>query len=151
MRYLIVFIYFVSVLHVTGCSSGQDQKNESDKNTKTEIAERVRPAAKDGTTAAYFVFQNTLNIADTIISVESPVAGLTQIHETYETENGMMGMREQRQVIVGPGERIFFEQGRLHVMLMQLNKSLSAGDSVSVILRFARAGTTEFRLPVQSQ
>ncbi len=128
-------------------------KQESDGKKMNEgsdiLRERVRPAASGGTSAAYFVYANTLTKADTLISVEADVADMVQVHESYETEGGMMGMREQKKVIIQPGEEIRFRQGGLHVMLMGLNQELQTGDSVAVLLKFAGAGEVTKKLSVQ--
>ena len=75
-------------------------------------------------------------------------AAMAQVHESYETEDGMMGMREQKEVIVQPGEELRFRQGGLHIMLMNTNRELALGDSVQLGLNFSNAGVVEKKLPV---
>jgi copper(I)-binding protein len=116
----------------------------------SRIEQRIRPVAAGGTSAAYFSFTNTFGEPDTIIGVKSNIAALTQIHETYETEDGMMGMRERLNIPVQPEETIVFEQGGLHVMLMQLDHDLKTGDSVSVLLQLSKAGEVEINLQVKN-
>lgn len=128
-------------------SCGSD--NEGVKDEAQNYEERVRPAASGGTSAAYFTYENSLNTADTLLSVKSDIAVLTQVHESYETEEGMMGMREQNEVGISPGEVLVFKQGGLHVMLMRLKKDLLEGDSVRIELEFAKAGLVTKILPVK--
>lgn len=136
------------VILASACTN--KKANESQMQPGQEaVEERVRPAASGGTSAAYFSYTNSLNKADTIIAVQADFAGIAQIHESYETEDGMMGMREQKELIVQPGEEIQFKQGGLHVMLMQLNRELAAGDSVTISLRFSQAGEVSKKLRVQ--
>ncbi|MEX0723483.1 MAG: copper chaperone PCu(A)C [Gracilimonas sp.] len=142
-------VTFLAVLGVMiSCESEQRNVEGKTEGTGEEIENRVRPASSGGTSAAYFSYINSLDNADTLIAVNSEIAGLTQVHEAYETEDGMMGMREQKQVIVASGEEIIFEQGGLHIMLMRLEQDLKEGDSVRVDLEFARAGMVSKMLPV---
>jgi copper(I)-binding protein len=60
----------------------------------------------------------------------------------------MMGMREQKEIPISPGEELQFKPGGLHVMLMNLKRDLQVGDSVEVTVNFAQAGQTRIKLPV---
>lgn len=143
MRYLGYF-FIVAMLSVLISCGAENGKAADD-----SVQERVRPAASGGTSAAYFSYSNVLEEPDTLISVNSAVANLTQIHESYETQEGMMGMREQEELIVPSGESLVFKQGGVHVMLMGLDEDLSAGDSVTIELEFKLAGKVSRTLPVQ--
>ncbi|MCH2450578.1 MAG: copper chaperone PCu(A)C [Gracilimonas sp.] len=144
MRYLAYFLTVLVPLVMISCGAEKEQVTEEE-----VVEERVRPAASGGTSAAYFSYSNTFDKPDTLISVNSAVARLTQIHESYETEDGMTGMRERREVIIPAGENVVFKQGGLHVMMMDLRKDLSAGDSVGVELELKLAGRVSRLLPVQ--
>lgn len=140
MKYLIS-VFVLTALMVTSSCNSENRKDElNSEGTTKKTEERVRPAAAGGTGAAYFTYTNTLSVADTIVSVSSPQAGIVQLHESYETEDGLMGMREQKNVIIQPKESITFQQGGLHIMLMQLNEDLTKGDSVMVEIKFEQAG-----------
>ncbi|MDR9419788.1 copper chaperone PCu(A)C [Gracilimonas sp.] len=144
------FILICSLLLITISCKTDDTANQETINSEEMNEERVRPAGEGGTSAAYFRYANTLSIPDTLLSVESPVAGMAQIHESYETDDGMMGMRPGGQVILMPEESITFQQGGLHIMLMSLQKDLAEGDSVRIELEFSQAGSLVKMLPVQS-
>jgi copper(I)-binding protein len=144
MRYLAYFLTVLVPLVMISCGAEKEQVTEEE-----VVEERVRPAASGGTSAAYFSYSNTFDKPDTLISVNSAVARLTQIHESYETEDGMTGMRERREVIIPAGENVVFKQGGLHVMMMDLREDLSAGDSVGVELELKLAGRVSRLLPVQ--
>ena len=75
---------------------------------------------------------------------------MTQIHESYTTEDGLAGMREKKEIVVHSDETLVLKQGGLHVMLMNLKKDLSENDSVEVALEFTKAGTVKLKLPVQN-
>ncbi|MFP8490069.1 copper chaperone PCu(A)C [Gracilimonas sp. Q87] len=148
MRNLLIGLLALGIL-VSACSTEKKQETEAGV-IEEPVEQRVRPAASGGTSAAYFTYTNKLNEPDTLLGVSSAVAALTQIHETYETEDGMMGMREKKNLSVQPKDTMVFKQGGLHVMLIQLDKNLSTGDSVSVILQLSKAGEIEIKLPVKN-
>jgi|AntRauTorckE6833_2_1112554.scaffolds.fasta_scaffold00407_17 copper(I)-binding protein len=143
----LIFLAVITV--VISCEAEQKSAESESDVTIEDMGNWVRPASSGGTSAAYFRYTNSLDNADTLKAVNSEVAGLTQVHEAYETEEGMMGMREQKEVIVASGEEIFFKQGGLHIMLMSLGRDLKEGDSVRVDLEFARAGKVSKVLAVK--
>jgi copper(I)-binding protein len=108
----------------------------------------VRPAAIGGNSAAYLTYTNEQEVADTLLSVQADFAGMSQVHESYKTEDGMMGMKERSLLIVEPDSALQFKQGGLHIMLMNLKEKLVPGDSVTVILHFSQAGDKTQKLPV---
>lgn len=142
MRILGIF-FLLGILMITSCAE------ESQPGAENEVVERVRPAAQGGTTAAYFMHENTSSKSDTLVFIRAEIAEITQVHETYETEDGMMGMREQEQVVVSSGENIEFRQGGLHVMLISLKNELVDGDSVTIDMKWSNAGLVQKKLPVQ--
>lgn len=148
MKKLLVVLLLIG-FSFSACNTENKQGNKAVPN-ETVAEQRVRPAANGGTSAAYFSYTNTLAEPDTILGVSSSVSAMTQVHESYETEDGMMGMREKTNLSVQPGETVLFEQGGLHIMLMQLGKELSEGDSVSVIMQLAKAGEVEIKLQVKN-
>lgn len=149
MKYLIFISFLTGLAAATSCNS-ENKKNEvHSKDFSPDIEVYARPAAAGGTSAAYFVYKNSLSVPDTIVSVGSPQAGMTELHESYETEGGLMGMREHKNVVIGPGESIMFQQGGLHIMLMQLNENLTTGDSILVKIEFKQAGIISTMIPVK--
>ncbi|MEP1152366.1 MAG: copper chaperone PCu(A)C [Balneola sp.] len=128
---------------------GESPKKDSNTLLETqEVTNWARPGAQSQMSGAYLVYKNTLNIADTLVSVNSNVAKMTQIHESYTTEDGLAGMREMKQVIIESQEELTLERGGLHIMLMNLKSDLSTGDSIYVQLTFTQAGEVNLSLPV---
>lgn len=142
-------VIIIGFMIFSACQRQQSNELQNFNKDSEEIQERVRPAASGGTTAAYFQYANPLNVADTLRSVSASFAGMSQVHESYETDDGMMGMREQKNVIILPGDTLTFKQGGLHIMLMKLSRELTAGDSVTIDMKLARAGMISKRLPVK--
>ncbi|MEQ8525203.1 MAG: copper chaperone PCu(A)C [Gracilimonas sp.] len=134
---------------LSACTTKKTDAEMNQNGNQVRVDERVRPAASGGTSAAYFAYTNLLSTTDTLRSLNSDVAKMTQVHESYKTEDGMMGMREKKDIVLQPGEEIQFKQGGLHIMLMGIEKDLNSEDSVTVRLNFAEAGEFTKRLPVK--
>lgn len=141
-------ILILGFVLLSGCNSESSESQKADVSNEKDLIEWVRPAPSGGTSAAYFIHKNELNEPDTLLSVSSSISGVSQVHESFETEDGMMGMREREQLIIQPGDSIRFEQGGIHVMLMSLNQDLVVGDSVEVQLELAKAGSIIKTIPV---
>ncbi|MEP2447909.1 MAG: copper chaperone PCu(A)C [Balneola sp.] len=147
MKTSIVLLF--TILLFSGCGD-KPKKNPPQKSEPDKIQNWARPGVQGQMSGAYFVYTNPLNIADTLISVYSPQAMMTQIHESYTTEDGLAGMREKKEIVVHSDETLVLKQGGLHVMLMNLKKDLSENDSVEVALEFTKAGTVKLKLPVKN-
>ncbi len=88
---------------------------------------RATPGAAT-TGAAYFRIESPMD--DRLIGLASPVAGKAELH-THIEENGVMQMREVEGGLAVPAhqEVELKPGGSLHVMLIDLNQKLKAGDS----------------------
>jgi len=82
-----------------------------------------------------------------LISASSPVAGEVQLHE-MSMEGNIMKMRQVKDIAVPAGGSVELKPGGLHLMFMNIKAPLSAGETVSVKLKFAKAGEVEVRMPV---
>tara|TARA_R110002050_G_scaffold137411_4_gene260997 strand:- start:2475 stop:2927 length:453 start_codon:yes stop_codon:yes gene_type:complete len=132
------------------CTNNKTEEAPEVITQKETVSDWARPAAKGTMSGAYLRYTNTLNTTDTLLSVSSDVAMMTQVHESYTTEDGLAGMREKKDASVAPGEELVLERGGLHVMLMRLNQDLVEGDSVKVTLTFKEAGRIDFNVPILS-
>jgi periplasmic copper chaperone A len=103
-------------------------------------------SAKTG--AAYFTIESPID--DRLIGLATPVAGKAELH-THSEENGMMRMHAvegglaiaaDRKVELKPG-------GLLHVMLIDLNRKLQAGDRFPLVLTFEKAGPRDVMVKVE--
>jgi copper(I)-binding protein len=111
----------------------------------------ARPGRMNGVSAIYMNVLNGSSETDTLISLSSEVAELVELHETYELDNDMMGMREAEDPIFPGRAVVSMQPGGLHVMLIQLNHVLNEGDEIELSLIFAKAGEISVTAPVQSQ
>ncbi len=145
---------FLAFLFVISCNSEQNQIGTTeyvlpDDGIVIEGA-WARPGRENGVSAVYLNVLNGSSETDTLIALSSPIAGLTELHETFDRGDGMMGMREAEEPFF-PGRSVTgMEPGGLHIMLMQLKNALLEGDEVVVNLRFANAGEISVTAPVRS-
>lgn len=99
----------------------------------------IRPGAEKMTTALYFTVENNGSETDTLYAVETDIAKMVEIHETY-SNGDVMGMKEIGKIIIKPGSLIKLEPGGMHIMVMRLKKDINNGDEIKFILHFRRAG-----------
>ena len=143
-----ILILTFLIFSLLSCTS---QKKEVPASANVPSSEGwARPAAQGGMSAAYFIYTNPLNMADTLSSLSSNVSMMTQFHESYMTDDGLAGMREMKNHVVESNEQLVLEPGGLHVMLMRLKNDLAEGDSVTIALSFAQAGEVVIIVPVKA-
>jgi len=96
----------------------------------------------------FLTIENTGSEPDTLVSVTSTVAKDAQIHE-MAMQGDIMKMRHMPDGLVIPaGETVTLSPGGFHLMFMGLNQRFVEGQSISVTLNFAKAGSVDVELPV---
>ncbi|MDZ7720111.1 MAG: copper chaperone PCu(A)C [Balneolaceae bacterium] len=145
------------LISILSCTSEQRQQSTEDikqyelPSDGIEVAGAwARPGREAGVSAIYMNILNGSAQADTLTSISSPVAGMAEVHETYEQEEGMMGMRPAETVVLPARGSLSLKPGGLHVMLMQLNRELKEGDSIDFTIEFANGAEMTLSAPVQS-
>ncbi|MBX3662381.1 MAG: copper chaperone PCu(A)C [Burkholderiales bacterium] len=73
-----------------------------------------------------------------LVAASSPVAGVAEVHN-MRMENGVMRMFPVAGIDIPAGRSVKLASGGYHVMLMQLQKPLNAGDKVPLSLTFELA------------
>lgn len=140
------------VLVMAGCSGETQESAESFEISGEGIQIEgawARPASEGRMSAAYFLITNFEDQNDNLISVQSDVAQLVEIHESYELDNGMMGMREVPELEIPSQSTIRLEQGGLHIMLIQVTRTLADGDTFELTLNFANHGEQIVEIPIR--
>jgi hypothetical protein len=105
----------------------------------------IRPGAEKMVTALYFTLENNGSEADTLYAVETDIAKMVQIHETY-SNGDVMGMREIGKIIIEPGSSVKLEPGGMHIMVMRLKRDIKKGDEIEFKLHFKNAGSILIRV-----
>ena len=107
----------------------------------------VRPADSAAMSAAYFVLHSGSDSL-MVVDASSPVARAAEVHESMQHE-GMMHMQPRPTLAVAPGDSLVFAPGGLHVMLIDLLRPLSEGDSVTLVLRTSSGDSLVVTAPVR--
>jgi copper(I)-binding protein len=84
-----------------------------------------------------------------LIAVSSDSAERVEIH-AHRHNNGMMRMEKIDSVSLPAGSDFVFMPGDHHLMLINLNRSLTAGDTVRLKLEFNHAEPLIIDAPVQN-
>jgi copper(I)-binding protein len=85
--------------------------------------------------------------ADKLISASSSVSKSMELH-TMSMENNVMKMREVKAIELPAKSTVELKPGGLHLMFIDLNKQLKAGDIIPIKLKFEKAGEVEVKFQV---
>jgi len=106
----------------------------------------MAPNAKTG--GGFVTITNIGKRDDRLISAQSPVAGIVQLHK-MSMQDDVMVMREQKDGIPIPaGKTVMLKPGGLHIMFMQVLTPFVENDIVPVTLQFEQAGDVQILLEV---
>ena len=101
------------------------------------------------TAAAFMTIENTGADADQLVAAESPVAGITEIHENrIDPEDGTMMMRKIEALDLAPGRPVALEPQGHHIMFIDLQESLGMGQQFDLTLMFASGKTVKTKVDV---
>ncbi|HEY4201252.1 MAG TPA: copper chaperone PCu(A)C [Devosiaceae bacterium] len=98
----------------------------------------------------YFTIVNKGAEDDTLVSVTTPAAGTSQLHEMSMQGDVMKMAALPDGIPVPAGQTVTLKPDGLHIMFMQLTQAFVEGTNVPVTLTFAKAGTVTVNLAVGS-
>lgn len=98
--------------------------------------------------AGYLVIDNHNSKARTLIGAISRSFGKVEVHRT-DVKDGMARMVPQPRLDIAPHGQVRLEPGGYHLMLLNPQKALKAGDSVIITLEFADGDTATVDAPVK--
>jgi len=98
--------------------------------------------------AAFMKVENHSSINTAIVSVESDVARVSELHEMAEAD-GMMTMRKVQRIALPAHGVASLEPGGYHVMLIDLKRKLKVGDQVRIKLVFQDGSEKSVVAPVR--
>lgn len=87
------------------------------------------------TAAIYLTIKNNSDKAIVLSDVKTPVAKHTMLHESLEVD-GVAKMQHVEQLKIAAGQKVEFVPGGYHIMLMGMDKNLTA-EPFNVTLKFA--------------
>ena len=85
-----------------------------------------------------------------LVAASSPVAGSVEIH-SMRLENGVMEMRQLESLELPAMQTVKLEPGGLHIMLLDLKKSLKPGDKVPLRLTLQRVDRSKMVVEIQAE
>lgn len=98
--------------------------------------------------AAYMVLKNTGTKEESLTAAESPVAKKVELH-THLMQDGMMKMREIKEIEIPAGKEVTLQPGGLHIMLIGLTHQLVPGEEVPLTLIFEDGEHQTIKMPVR--
>jgi copper(I)-binding protein len=99
----------------------------------------TRPAATGSNGAVYLTIENGTAQDDALLSAQAEIASATELHLS-QMEGDKMSMHRQEQVALPAGQVVTFAPGGLHIMLVDLTRDLTNGETFDVKLKFERTG-----------
>lgn len=108
----------------------------------------ARAADSGAMTAVYFTLANDAAVADTLVSVSSADAALTEMHISTQRD-GMMHMSPVTALPVPATDSVSFRPLGAHIMLTGVVRPLAEGDSVTVTLSFVSGASSTVRADVR--
>jgi len=100
----------------------------------------IREAPPGATVAALYLEINNNDGEDQILSINTPVSELAEFHNTQVTPDGTGKMVKLENLSIQSGEQLKFSPGGKHIMLINLNKVLKAGEVYEVTIDFKNSG-----------
>jgi copper(I)-binding protein len=101
-----------------------------------------------GNGAAYVTISNRGSEPEALLSATADLADGVELHHTT-TRDGVMRMEPLARFDVPPGTTLEMKPGSYHLMLLGLKHDLKPGDTVTLTLRFAKAGQISLQAPVR--
>ena len=140
---------FVAVFAMSACSSGEETPAIALSEPVVRAVDPMSPVNAETGKAMTGSFMTLTNSSDedvTLVGGSSSVAGIIEIHEVID---GSMVPMSDGLVIPANGD-VKLRMGGYHVMLMELNSELKAGDEVAVTLKFSDGSTADYTAPVKT-
>jgi hypothetical protein len=110
-------------------------------------AREVPPGAP--ASASFMELHNPTDHDIVITNAQSAAADIVELH-THSNDNGVMRMRQIPQIVVPAHGQTMLQPGGLHIMLIEPQESLSAGQQIEVQLQFSDGSHKTVTMPVKS-
>jgi copper(I)-binding protein/predicted peroxiredoxin len=103
-----------------------------------------------GSGIVYMVIHNNGSTADKLVAAKSDVSEVAELHDHAMDDNGVMRMRPvpEGYIEIPANGSVELKSGGLHVMLINLNEALKAGEMFPLTLKFEEFGEVVINVPV---
>jgi copper(I)-binding protein len=132
LAFLLVLIIAVTMMVACGANTSSEPQIKV-----MEPWSRPSPMVA-GNGAVYMMLMNEGGANDALISAETDVAEVVELHET-KMEGDMMKMSPVSKVEVPAGGSTALKPGGLHVMLINLQEELVPGEKIKLTLNFEKS------------
>ena len=101
--------------------------------------------------AFYMLIKNVGKEDDKLIAGQSPACSVVEIHESYMTEDGAMGMRpvEGGFILVPAGGEAELKMGGLHIMCIEKLEDFTVGAVLPLTLKFDKSGEKTVEIEIR--
>lgn len=131
----------VLAVALAACSGGYDVKTDGPLRVKDAW---VRATNVTSTAAMYLTLENRDTVAVMIVGAGTQLASAAEFHETMLVQ-GTSRMNRLDSLPIARGATLTMKPGGIHIMLIDLNASMAAGDSVALVIRLADGRTTSVK------
>lgn len=104
------------------------------------------PGAK--ATGAFMVFKNNGDVASALVNASSTVSNATELHN-HINDNGVMRMRQVKEIALPAKGEAALKPGGYHVMLIDMKAPLKEDDKVAITFGFADGSSKVVEVPVR--
>lgn len=96
------------------------------------------------------LIKNDGSEADNLEAAESSACGVVELHESYKTDEGAMGMRPVETGIEVPaGGEAVLKMGGLHIMCIDKLEDFEVGAVLPLTLNFEKSGEIEIEIEIR--
>lgn len=141
-------LLLIAALLLTLMACSQDNPTnsvETSVSIENPVVRSTPPGQK--VTGAFMVLKNNTSTGIDLIEASSPVAKVTEIHET-SMQDGVMKMNHVGQIAIPANGQTELKPGGLHVMLMDLKEQLKEGEFIKLELKFSDQSTQTLDVPI---
>ena len=107
--------------------------------------------ANNNITAGYIKIENKNEKDERLISVVSDFSKRIEIHDMYIKNNVMIMKHLERGVLIKSKSQLDFKPGSLHIMFIDLTKSLNKTNLQKVKFNFKNAGSIVVNMPIMDK
>lgn len=100
------------------------------------------------TSGAFMTIRNSGSTDRKLLKVDSPAARTVELH-THVNDNGMLKMRQVKEIDVKAHGQAELKPGSYHIMLIDLKQLLKEGETVPLTLTFDDGSTKKLDAPVK--
>ncbi len=100
--------------------------------------------------AAYMKINNQTGEDFILVGAQSPVAARVELH-TISVDAGVVKMRPVESIKISHGQSLLFEPGDFHIMLMNVNTTLTKDTKVPLCLLFQGGAKECIEVPVKEK